>query len=167
MNLDSLFRRYVELMKADKPVSFSRFVVHALALLTLLAPFSAAAGFLQLISQPTSPPAPLTSGGGDSWSPMISPDGRYVLFASSAVNLALMSNNASIPAVFPVPLNVFLRDRVAGTTTLASVNLSGVAGGNDDSMPCGLSTNGQYVLFQSDASDLVNGDTNKSTDIFR
>jgi dipeptidyl aminopeptidase/acylaminoacyl peptidase len=157
----------MELMKADKPVSFSRFAVHTLALLALLAPFSAAAGFLQLISQPASSPAPATSGGGDSWAPMISPDGRYVLFACSAVNLAQMSNNASIPAVFPIPLNVFLRDRVAGTTALASVNLSGVAGGNANSMPCGLSTNGQYVLFQSDASDLVNGDTNKGTDIFR
>jgi Tol biopolymer transport system component len=110
--------------------------------------------------------APPAGGGGDSLAPIISPDGRYVLFASLANNLMLNTNNLPIPVVFPSKLNVFLRDRTNLTTTLVSVNLSGLAGGNGDSIPTGISSNGQYVLFESSASDLVPGDTNSASDIF-
>ena len=98
--------------------------------------------------------------------PIISQDGRYVLFASTANNLCLTTNHTSIPARWPAPLNVFLRDRSNATTVLVSVDLSGVAGGNGDSLPVELSTNGQYALFESAASDLVPGDTNNATDVF-
>jgi Tol biopolymer transport system component len=121
---------------------------------------------LQLVSALDPSQAPSAGGGGDSCTPIISPDGRYVLFASTANNLVLTSNANPIPARFPPKLNVFLRDRTNATTTLVSVNLSGIAGGNDDSTPSGLSTNGQYVLFESSASDLVSGDTNGATDVF-
>src|SRR5262249_16421586 len=65
----------------------------------------------------------------------------------------------------PAHLNVFVRDRTNGTTTLASVNLNGIAG-NGNSLPVGISTNGRYALFESTASDLVSGDTNGVSDIF-
>src|ERR1017187_2726529 len=100
-------------------------------------------------------------GAGDSMSPIISADGRYVLFASTANNLMLNTNGNPIPALIPPSLNVFLRDRTNGTTTLVSVNLSGIAGGNGNSMPMDISTNGQYVLFESSASDLVPNDTDR------
>ena len=67
--------------------------------------------------------------------------------------------------IYPA-LNVFLRDRTAGLTELESVNLDGNGGGNNDSLPRGISTNGQYVLFESSATNLVAGDTNNATDIF-
>lgn len=120
----------------------------------------------QLISlrDPSQPPP--AGGGGDSWEPIVSPDARYVLFASSANNLWLATNKSPMPARIPGTLNVFLRDRTNASTTLVSVNLSGVAGGNGDSWPVALSTNGQYVLFESNASDLVPGDTNAATDVF-
>ena len=105
-------------------------------------------------------------GGGDSWTPIISPDGRYVLFSSTANNLVLTSKNTAIPARFPSPLNVFQRDRTNGTTTLVSVNLTGKGGGNGDSLPADLSTNGRYAVFTSGANNLVPGDTNNATDIF-
>jgi hypothetical protein len=89
-----------------------------------------------------------------------------VLFASTANNLLLTTNDTPIPARFPAPLNVFLRDRTNGTTMLVSVNLSGTAGGNGDSLPMGLSTNGQYAVCESVASDLIAGDTNNATDVF-
>src|ERR1035437_840173 len=108
----------------------------------------------------------MMGGSGDSWTPIISPDGRYVLFASTANNLLVITNDTPIPARFPAPLNVFLRDRTNGTTTLVSVNLTGTAGGNGDSLPMGLSTNGLYAVFESSASDLVAGDTNNVTDVF-
>ncbi len=96
---------------------------------------------------------------------MISADGRFVLLASTANNLALVGTNP-LPVLVPAPLNVFLRDRVSGTTRLVSVNAAGTGGGNGDSLPAGLSTNGQFALFESSASDLVAGDTNNATDIF-
>jgi hypothetical protein len=107
--------------------------------------------------------APQAGGDGDSGLSIISQDGRYVLFASTANNLTLTNNNHF---VLPRRVNVFLRDRLANTTTLVSVNLAGTGGGNGDSFPTGISTNGQFALFESSASDLVAGDTNNTSDIF-
>jgi len=58
---------------------------------------------------PSQEPPP--GGAGDSGAPVISPDGRCVLFASSAGNLLLASNNTAFPANALPTLNVFLRDR--------------------------------------------------------
>jgi dipeptidyl aminopeptidase/acylaminoacyl peptidase len=107
--------------------------------------------------------APQAGGSGDSGLSIISRDGRYVLFASTANNLTLVNNNNF---VLPRRFNVFLRDRLASTTTLVSVNMAGNGGGNGDSFPTGISTNGQFALFESSASDLVANDTNKASDIF-
>jgi Tol biopolymer transport system component len=63
-------------------------------------------------------------------------------------------------------LNVFLRDRTGNTTVLVSGNWNGNGGGNDDSVSGQASTNGQFVVFQSNASNLVPNDTNGVTDIF-
>jgi len=138
------------------------------ALLTLIAGISVPAigQPLQLVSVLDPSQAPPSGGSGDSWAPVISPDGRYVLFASTANNLVLTSTTNPIPALFPPKLNVFLRDRTNGTTTLVSVNLSGTGGGNGDSTPSTLSTNGRYAVFESSASDLVPGDTNNVADVF-
>jgi Tol biopolymer transport system component len=109
---------------------------------------------------------PPAGGGGDSVSPLVSPDGRYVLFSSTANNLVLTTNNIPIP-IAPFPsFNVHLRDRASNTTTLVSVNLAGTGGGNGDSVPMGISTNARYALFESTASDLVAGDTNNAGDVF-
>src|SRR5262249_10132676 len=92
--------------------------------------------------------------------------GRYVLFASTANNLVLSSSNNPLPMIPLAKLNVFLRDRANGTTTLVSVNLAGTGGGNGDSVPTALSTDGRYPLFESSASDLIAGDTNGVADVF-
>ena len=85
----------------------------------------ALAGPFQLVSVLDPSQAPPAGGSGDSWAPVISPDGRYILFASTANNLVLTSTTNPIPALLPPKLNVFLRDRTNATTTLVSVNLSG------------------------------------------
>jgi Tol biopolymer transport system component len=108
----------------------------------------------------------VAGGGGDSYLPVISRDGRYVLFGSTAQNLAVLGTNRTIPALFPAPINVFLRDRTKGSTVLVSVNLDGTGGGDGDSLPIGVSTNGRYALFESSASNLVPGDTNNAADVF-
>jgi Tol biopolymer transport system component len=125
----------------------------------------AAAGPFQLAST-LGPSQPAPAGAdGDSRTPIITPDGRYVLFASTAQNLVSAASNAPTSSPHPAWFNVFLRDRTNGTTTLVSVNLAGT-GGNGDSLPVTLSTNGQYALFVSSASDLVPADTNNATDVF-
>jgi Tol biopolymer transport system component len=98
-------------------------------------------------------------GDGNSVASQISPDGRFVLFSSSANNLTGGDNSQ-------FGLDVFLRDRASNTTALVSVNFSGTGGGNGNSIASQVSTNGQYVVFQSDASDLLPGDTNGASDIF-
>ena len=49
---------------------------------------------------------------------------------------------------------------------LVSANCYGTGGGNNHSLAGSVSTNGRYAVFQSDASDLLPGDTNGVTDIF-
>ena len=59
-------------------------------------------------------------GNGDSYNPAISADGRYIAFTSSASNLTAGDGNAD--------LDIFVRDRVAHTTVLASVGPHGTMG---------------------------------------
>ncbi len=107
-----------------------------------------------------------SGGGGGSYGPIASSNGRYVVFASTAANLCVTSNNLPIPGRIPAPLNVYMRDRLFGTNTLVSINLSGMAAGDGDSVPAAVSPDGRYVLFESSADDLVAGDTNCASDVF-
>ena len=117
-----------------------------------------AAGAAQLLSA-RNPAIPLPAGGNDNSSaPSVSPDGRFVVFTSAANDLVPGGNSVSA-------LNVFLCDR-SNTTVLVSGNWNGAGGGNGDSVSGQVSTNGQFVVFQSDASNLVPNDTNGVTDIF-
>lgn len=103
---------------------------------------------------------PLPAGGdGNSVTPVVTPDGRFVVFSSSANNLVAGDNNQ-------LGLNVFVRDRWSNSTVLVSTNFAGLGGGNGNSINGVISTNGQFVVFQSDASDLLPGDTNGASDIF-
>src|SRR5688572_8460166 len=90
-------------------------------------------------------------------SPVISADGRWVAFLSEAANL--VTNPAS------GAYQVYLRDLVSGNTVLVSAN-SLRAGGNDHSLLPTLSSNGNFVVFESMARDLVADDTNEASDIF-
>jgi len=88
--------------------------------------------------------------------PVLSGDGRYVAFTSDASNLVAGDTNTSG--------DVFVRDTVAGTTTRINVDSSGgqTGGGFDPT----ISGDGRYVAFDTDASNLVAGDTNGSWDVF-
>lgn len=135
-----------------------RLVMTVIGLLTLNT-VVAQTNTMQLLSA-RNPSVPLTAGGnGDSIVPAISPNGRYVVFASAANDLTPGGNGRFV-------LNIYLRDRTAQTTTLVSANINGTDGGNDNSINPQVSSNGQFVVFQSDASDLVPNDTNGVTDIF-
>ncbi len=121
---------------------------------------------LQLVSSINPSLSPPFTPDGDSWNPVISADGRFVLFSSRAENIALGASNALSLAQVPARMNVFIRDRANQTTTLVSVNLAGTGGGNGDSIPMDISTNGQFALFESTADNLVPGDANGNRDVF-
>jgi len=89
--------------------------------------------------------------------PSISADGRYVVFHSSASNLVAGDTNQV--------KDIFIRDRVAGTTERVSLSSSGsqTNAASDDPF---ISADGRYISFESSASNLVSGDTNGVEDIF-
>ena len=98
-------------------------------------------------------------GNGNSYSQALSVDGRYVGFYSDATNL--------VPADTNNVQDVFVRDRQTGTTQRASVNAAGEQGnGNSFSFNTALSSKGRFVTFESDASNLVVGDSNGVRDVF-
>jgi hypothetical protein len=62
-------------------------------------------------------------------------------------------------------IDVYMRDRVAGTTTWISRGAGG-AQPNGNSTPVAMTRNGDWILFASAASNLVAGDTNAHIDGF-
>jgi len=132
---------------------------------------------------------------GDSFKPSISSDGSFVAFYSFATNLVASDNNG-VADVFLYDVAAGTTTRVSGASGGAvfghSVSDDGtrvafesppagvlknvflwtsgavtpVTAGNGDSRVSGISANGQFVVFDSDASDLVAGDNNSVSDVF-
>jgi len=98
-----------------------------------------------------------TEGDEDSTSLDISFDGRFVVFYSEASNLVAGDTNDAD--------DIFVHDRLTGTTVLASVNSGGIPG-NDESEYAAISADGSCVAIFSHATNLVRGDTNGTGDIF-
>jgi Tol biopolymer transport system component len=94
---------------------------------------------------------------GASRNPAVSCDGRYVAFTSSATNLVVGDDNQFS--------DVFVRDRVLGETTRASVASDGTEA-NDRSYSPTISCDGHYVAFYSYADNLVGDDDNDVPDVF-
>jgi len=98
-----------------------------------------------------------TQGNNQSYSPSISGDGRYVAYYSEASNLVTGDTNNST--------DVFVYDTQLNTTRRVSVTSNGTQGNNSSYSPS-ISGDGRYVAYYSEASNLVTGDTNNSTDVF-
>jgi len=93
-----------------------------------------------------------------SFSPALSDDGRYVVFRSNATNLVSDDSNQRF--------DIFVHDRNIGET--ARVNLAADSSqANNHSYRPDISGDGNWIVFESDATNLVAGDTNRSRDIFR
>jgi len=98
-----------------------------------------------------------TQANDDSFSPAISSSGRFVAFRSDATNLvANDTNNHS---------DIFVHDRTLGVTERVSVDSDGDQANGDSILPA-ISADGRFVVFSSEASNLVAGDTNNLADIF-
>jgi surface antigen len=96
-------------------------------------------------------------GNDESYSGVVSDDGRFVAFMSRASNLVSGDTNGSYDA--------FLRDRQSGSTERESLSSSG-AQGNGDTYLNSMSSDGRYVVFSSLATNLAQGDTNGVYDVF-
>ncbi|MBC8097141.1 MAG: DUF11 domain-containing protein, partial [Akkermansiaceae bacterium] len=96
--------------------------------------------------------------------PLISGDGRFVVFTSHGSGVEGHDNNFF--------RNVFVRDLAAQTTTLISHAAASLASGNNESITAEptrslISSNGQSIVFTSYATDLSAGlDDNLSNDVF-
>ncbi len=90
------------------------------------------------------------------FAPAIDADGRFVSFSSNASNLVPNDTNERE--------DVFVFDRQTRTTERISIGSAGEANGS--SVSTDISADGRFVVFQSAASNLVEGDTNGAADIF-
>ena len=119
-----------------------------------------ASGDVQLVSAGTSANIGAT---GDSTltntTTQVSDDGRYVVYSSSAANL-VPGNTAAVGQT-----DVYWTDTQTGQTVRVSSADDGTQGDGNSSNPS-ISGDGTIVAFQSDADNLVAGDTNASTDVF-
>ncbi len=93
---------------------------------------------------------------GNSFVPTLSADGRFVAFSSDATTLA--SGDSGGPFGSSGVADVFLHDRRTAVTRRLSNGPGGVEGNLNSTSPA-LSADGRFVAFQSDATNLVPGDS--------
>jgi archaellum component FlaF (FlaF/FlaG flagellin family) len=96
-------------------------------------------------------------GNNNCYDAVISGNGRFVAFGSFASNLVVGDTNGAA--------DVFVRDLLLGTTERANVDSSGGQANNTSTEPS-ISADGRYVSFDSQANNLVPGDTNGYPDAF-
>jgi hypothetical protein len=100
--------------------------------------------------------AVVVSNGNAIFESVVTPDGRYIVFITDASSLAGETNDIA---------NVFVKDMINGTIERISIANNGDIP-NDDSKEVDISDDGRYVVFQSDATNLVPNDTNGYSDVF-
>ena len=100
-----------------------------------------------------------SAGNGPSLFPSVSEDGRYVAFRSEATNI--------VPEDTDTVRDIYVRDRQTGQVSLVS-RASGPTGakGARDSYNPRISANGRYVVFRSNATNLVPEDTDTLEDVY-
>lgn len=92
--------------------------------------------------------------------PELSSDGRYIVFYSYADNLGVTDLNSQA--------DIYWKDLQTSQVRLVSTSSAGVQanGASQEADVSGGSTQGRYVAFASDASNLVANDDNGRTDVF-
>ena len=94
--------------------------------------------------------SPVSRGGdgnGQSRTPVLSGDGRYVAFTSLATNLMVGDHNGFE--------DVFIHDRMTGVTRLVSSSAAGIHGDHSSGGLPSLSDDGAFVAFRSNARNLL------------
>lgn len=116
--------------------------------------FDRATGTTEIISVATDG----TKGNAESDHAAINEDGTVVAFWSRADNLVAGDTNGQE--------DIFVRDRVAGTTTRVNIATDSTQANQFTFFPPSISANGNVIAFASNADNLVAGDTNSREDIF-
>jgi Tol biopolymer transport system component len=98
-----------------------------------------------------------TSGNGPSSTPLISRDGRYVVFKSKASDLVTGDTNGVT--------DIFVSDLMTGSQFALSAGLHGRTGSRISGTPL-MGADGRTVVFESYAPDLAPGDFNDAKDVF-
>ncbi len=91
--------------------------------------------------------------------PIISGNGRWVAFQSSASNLVMLADTNLAP-------DVFIRDLDSNVTYLVSINGTGNGSGDGKSELAAMTPDARYVAFTSDAMDVVAGTDGESEELF-
>jgi Tol biopolymer transport system component len=99
-----------------------------------------------------------SQGNGASFASSMSADARLVVFQSAASNLVAGDTNGFT--------DVFLRDRVAGTTVRLSLAPGGAEANGASTNPV-ISADGRFVAFTTVATNLFAGDSNNFSDVMR
>ena len=94
---------------------------------------------------------------GESWFPYISPNGQFVTFMSWASNFDINDTNGES--------DIYIKNLQTNAITRASTDSSGNQA-NDWSYYSSISNDGRYVIIDSYASNLVQGDSNSEWDEF-
>ncbi len=129
----------------------------------------ALAGAAVLIAPGSSRAAPgdvvlcsVTQGGAQAdqscYNAVMSEDGRFVAFESYTSNL--------IPGTTPGRWHIYRKDTVTGEIVLCSRSAGG-AEANGHSFSCDISADGSYVVFHSQATNLLAGSTTSGIQVFR
>ncbi|MFT3914336.1 MAG: hypothetical protein QM704_09530 [Anaeromyxobacteraceae bacterium] len=97
--------------------------------------------------------------------PAITPDARRVAFSCAATNVVAGDANGEV--------DVFLHDTCIGagagctpSTQLVSLTAAGAQGNGGSAYPLSISATGRFVVFTSNATNLVPGDTNGGSDVY-
>lgn len=141
-------------MQPARPPSAMNFVQRWVLAAALASHVNAASP--ELISATSAPVRPQETG--LDVQPGLDQSGRWLVFTSSASHLE-GDRNGSAP-------DVYLRDLQSGILTRVSHQLGGTESGNGASHSALITPDGRWVVFASDASDLVDADTNQASDIF-
>lgn len=96
-------------------------------------------------------------GDGNSMSPSISADGRYVAFSSYATNL--------VSGITKGAWRIYVRDRLAGVTSVVSLEPTANQNSVDNYFPS-ISADGHYVAFESCITDKGNNNNSCRSHIF-
>jgi Tol biopolymer transport system component/cell wall-associated NlpC family hydrolase len=128
-------------------------VLSILAVFILAPPASAQSPEPVLVSaSPSGEP-----GNGIAWNASVSADGRFVAYSSDATNLVPGDGNGHT--------DIFLFDRQTGLSERISLTPSGGEADGASFYPL-ISGNGRFIVYYSQASNLVSGDGNDAEDVF-
>lgn len=132
-------------------------ILVSVALLAGVAP-DLEAQLVKLVSKAPNPLLYGIQGSDNSDNCDLSGAGRYLVFSSLAANLVADDTNGVE--------DIFVLDRDTGQVSRVSVDSNGDQGNRASKRPR-ISTNGRYVVFESEATNLVSDDTNGVADVFR